>query len=303
MTLLDLAAGVALLGGTLLLLSLSPRFRRTSLVERLSPYTPRGFEVPTRRDLLGARSLRELGAWYARDACDRLSRALGMQESAAVKLRRIHSSVGAAEFRDRQVASMVVATVVMLPLVVIVGLPVIVASVMILATPLLVFLVLEHRLDAVGERRRDQVFRELPVVAEQLGMLLAAGYSLGAAVQRIAERGRGEVARDLQLVVSRTHQGLSDIEALTEWAELIGLDAVDRLVAVLAMERETNDVASLVADEARSIRREAHRRLIESIEKRDQQVWIPVTVSALLPGSILIAIPFVEAMRTFTNVG
>ena len=41
------------------------------------------------------------------------------------------------------------------------------------------------------------------------------------------------------------------------------------------------------------------RELIEQIERRSQQVWIPVTVAALLPGAIFIAIPFVQALRAF----
>jgi len=53
--------------------------------------------------------------------------------------------------------------------------------------------------------------------------------------------------------------------------------------------------------EARAIRRDVHRELIETIERRSQQVWIPVTVATLLPGVILMAIPFVEALRAFSG--
>jgi hypothetical protein len=44
------------------------------------------------------------------------------------------------------------------------------------------------------------------------------------------------------------------------------------------------------------MRREAHRRLVESIERRAQQVWVPVTVAALLPGAIFLAVPFIDAL-------
>ena len=39
----------------------------------------------------------------------------------------------------------------------------------------------------------------------------------------------------------------------------------------------------------------------EQIERRSQQVWIPVTVAALVPGAIFIAIPFLEALRVFST--
>jgi hypothetical protein len=41
------------------------------------------------------------------------------------------------------------------------------------------------------------------------------------------------------------------------------------------------------------------RELIETAERRSQQVWIPVTVATLVPGVIFIAIPFIEALRYF----
>ena len=40
---------------------------------------------------------------------------------------------------------------------------------------------------------------------------------------------------------------------------------------------------------------------IEQIERRGQQVWIPVTVATLVPGAILLAVPFLAALRTFAN--
>jgi Flp pilus assembly protein TadB len=133
-------------------------------------------------------------------------------------------------------------------------------------------------------------------------MLLAAGYSVGAALHRIASRGNGVVAEDLRMALARMRQGLTETQALTEWAELADVAALHRLVAVLSLNREAGDLGVLISDEARAIRREAHRDLLEAIERKDQQVWIPVAIAALIPGTILIAIPFIQAMRTFSDV-
>jgi hypothetical protein len=35
------------------------------------------------------------------------------------------------------------------------------------------------------------------------------------------------------------------------------------------------------------------------MERRGQQVWIPVTVATLLPGVVFIAIPFTSALAAF----
>ena len=99
----------------------------------------------------------------------------------------------------------------------------------------------------------------------------------------------------------RIRQGLSEVDALREWAALADVDALSRLVAVLAMNREAGDLGRLVSEEARSIRRAVQRELIEQIERRAQQVWIPVTVATLVPGAVLLAVPFIEALRLFST--
>jgi hypothetical protein len=81
----------------------------------------------------------------------------------------------------------------------------------------------------------------------------------------------------------------------------VQVDAVDRLVGVLTLNSESGDLGALIAEEARTIRGDAHRELLETIERRSQQVWIPVTVATLVPGVLFMAVPFVEAMRLFTD--
>ena len=135
------------------------------------------------------------------------------------------------------------------------------------------------------------------MVAEQTGMLLGAGYSLAGALERVATRGSGVVARDLRRVLARIRQGADEDRALAEWAELSDVDAVERFTSVLALNREATDLGRLIAEEARSIRRDVQRELVETMERRSQQVWIPVTVATLVPGVIFVAIPFTSALE------
>src|SRR5690606_12634098 len=108
---------------------------------------------------------------------------------------------------------------------------------------------------------------------------------------------------DLTRVTGRIRQGLSETEALREWADLARVDAVDRLVHVLALNREASDLGRLISEEARSVRRDVQRQRVEQIERRGQQVWIPVTVATLLPGVIFLAVPFVQALSLFSGSG
>lgn len=157
----------------------------------------------------------------------------------------------------------------------------------------------EHRLNAQGTARRAHITEELPIVAEHIGMLLASGMSLTGALRAAAQRGAGICAADLERVTARVSGGISVEMALAEWADAAGSAEIRRFVGVLTLHSDATDIAALVSDEARSARMEAHRRLIERIERRNEQVWIPVTVAALVPGAVLLAIPFSDALRGY----
>lgn len=301
MTRLEVFAGLMLFTGCTLVFSLARWFARIPVTDRLRPYTPRGLQVAPRTGLMSVESFRDVVAPLSQSLGAGLSRLFGVSEDLATKLRRLHSPLDAAAFRTRQMGWALTALTGSLIVAAAASLPPSLTVLTALGSPVLAFLLLEQQVVSASTERQERLVRELPVVAEQLGMLLAAGYSLGAALHRIAHRGTGVVAEDLTVALSRMRQGLTEIQALTEWAELADVEPLDRLVAVLALNREAGDLGSLISDEARAIRRGAHRDLLEAIERKDQQVWIPVAVAALIPGTILIAIPFVRAMQTFSN--
>jgi Flp pilus assembly protein TadB len=232
---------------------------------------------------------------------DRVAAAFGASEPASLRLRRIHSPVDASAFRLRQFVISGAALLVGVTLAAVTGLPVGVSIFVSVGSPLLAFLVIEQRLSLLSQRWQRDVAYEMPVVSEQVAMLLNSGYSVGAALARVASRGNGCVAADLAMVVNRTRQGLSESEALREWAELARVEAVDRMVSVLTLHSEAADLGRLVSSEARQARRDLHRRTVETIERRAQQVWVPVTVATLVPGAILLAVPFLSALRLFSN--
>lgn len=157
----------------------------------------------------------------------------------------------------------------------------------------------EHSLGRSISLRRTQIVEELPIVAEQVGMLLASGMSLRGALDVAARRGHGVCAEGLERVGARVAGGAAVEVALAEWADDAGSAEIRRFVGVLTLHEDTTDVAALVSDEARAARMEAHRRLIAHIERRSEQVWIPVTVAALVPGCVLLAIPFSDALSGY----
>jgi tight adherence protein C len=295
------ASGLALWAGTTLLLSEIRWFSRPSLGDRLRPYAPAGVTPGRARSPLSAESLGAALRPLAEDVGARLSALLGISEDLQRRLERIHSPLDVSAFRVRQLGWSLAAAGFGALLAAALHPPPLVIVLLLVGTPLLAFLVLEQQTLTASRRWQRRVFLELPVVAEQLAMLLSAGYSLTAALNRVATRGQGACARDLQRVCRRVRQGLGETEALREWQATVAVESVDRLVPVLALGREASDLGRLLSEEARAIRRDVQRELVEAVERRGQQVWIPVTVATLVPGVVFLAVPFIEALRLFAQ--
>jgi tight adherence protein C len=293
-------AGLLVWIGATLLLAQSTRVSRPALVDRLRPYSPGASGRSRSNGLFSVESMRDVIGPLARECGDRVAALFGVTEALSLRLRRVHSDRDVTTFRVRQLAGSG-AALVLAALVAGLGAPAPLAILMLGGAALLAFLLPEQRLARASERWQRDLALELPVVSEQLAMLLNAGYSLGAALTRVSERGRGCAARDLTDVVNRVRYGLSEDDALREWAAVARVDAVDRLVGVLALHAESSDLGRLVSSEARQARRDLQRRTIETIERRSQQVWVPVTVATLVPGTILLAVPFLSALRMFAN--
>ena len=295
-----LCAALLLVGVTLVLSELR-WFARRPLAERLRPYVAGGATDRGRAGVLSVESFREVVGPVSQSLGERLSRLLGVSEDLDRRLERVHSPMDVTSFRVRQFgwamasfgAGAVLAAALPFPLLLAVGLP--------LGAALLAFLLVEQQLATASRAWQRRLFLELPVVSEQLAMLLSAGFSLNGALNRISERGRGACADDLRRVLGRVQQGLGDVEALREWAVLADVVALDRLVGVLALNREASDLGRLLSEEARGIRADVQRELTEVVERRGEQVWIPVTVATLLPGVLFMAVPFVDALQVFAG--
>lgn len=301
MTRAAILGGLVAWVGATLLLSKVRWFARRSLVDRLRPYVPGGWQRADRAGSLSVDTFRELVAPLASAVGDRLGRVVGVHEELGRRLARVHSPLDPTAFRVRQAAwalgglgggALVAATA---------RPPALLGLLLVAGAPLLAFLVVEQQVTEASARWQRRLFLELPVVGEQIGMLLSAGFSLGAALDRIATRGSGACAQDVRRVGRRIRQGLSEVEALREWADLADTPAVHRLVGILALNQDTGDLGRLIAEEARSLRREAQRELAAAIDRRAQQVWIPVTVATLVPGTLFLAVPFLQAMRLFSS--
>lgn len=310
MTRLEAFAVLCLFSGTALLLSTLRSFNREPRHLRVAPFvrqrnTPgdqpgsldRGAGSLTGRVSMVAAVLTPLAV----SAGDALGRSTGIRSGTRERLAAAGRAETASQFRLGQFTIALVTFLGAVAAAVALRPSLAVTLALVVGTPLVAALVTEHRLEREVEARRERLEAELPIVAEQLAVLLAAGMSLGTALDRIAERGSGVAAAELEAIQRQVRRGAPESSALRDWATRARSDAVDRLVGVLAMHREAADIGELLAIEARSMRDAAHRGLVEAIERRAQLVWVPVTVATLVPGLILIGVPFVSAMARITG--
>ena len=217
----------------------------------------------------------------------------------AVRLRAAGIARSPFEFRSRQIGGAITALAASGTALAAIGVRPLLGLAGALGVAAAVYGASEHLLGRSMASRQTQITEELPIVAEHTGMLLASGMSLTSALDAVARRGHGICAEGLERVGARVAGGAAVEVALAEWADDAGSAEIRRFVGVLTLHEDATDVAALVSDEARSARMEAHRRLIARIERRSEQVWIPVTVAALVPGCVLLAIPFSDALSGY----
>jgi hypothetical protein len=299
--LLVVAAGLGLATGWTLVLGEVRWFRRVPLADRLRPHVRSAPARPSTSGVLSVGSLVEVLGPLASSAGARMSRALGLGDELALRLARAGSLLDTTSFRLRQFAIALGAMLATAAVAVASSPPPPVAVAAPLVAAAVAYLVVEQRVTSASAAWQRRLTLELPVIMEQLGMLLSSGHSLSGAIARIGRRGHGEAARAFRTATRRIGQGLDEVAALREFAAMAQVPAVDRLVGVLALNREATDLGSLIASESRLVRAEVHRGLVETIERRGQTVWIPVTVATLVPGVIFMAVPFVDAMRQLTG--
>lgn len=293
-----LVAAVLLWAGVTLIVAERPWARRPQLLDRLGPYLPGtrllGLAGGGPADLSGA-VLTALDG-----ATRRIGRLTGTgDEALSRRLDRAHLRLSAADVRVRQVAAAAAALAGTGLTAVAMRLPAGATTVAAIAAPLGAALAIDHAIARAARRWQERLVVELPPACEHLAMLLGAGRSLGGAIAELAERGNGAVAADLRRVVRRSQQGLGDQAALAEWADRASVPGVDHLVAILALDGHTAHLGGLIDDEARALRAQLRREQTAELRRRAQQVWVPVTVATLVPGSILLAVPFLAALRTF----
>lgn len=286
---LEAAALIMAWAGATVLLGLTNRCGSLGLPARWRRYQ-RGQGAPAPWPSPDSR----IGHWLAVEGVGRAA--------LAEQLRQAGSSLSPTEFRAHQLRSAILSTMAAGAVAGVLRLPAFVGLAALLTPGPTAVLLSNGAMTARARRHRRQVQECLPTMAQMLTAQLCSGSSLSKALVHLAGSGQGPLKADLLHICSRISQGMGELAALSEWAGGMSSAGAIRLVETLRAATHSGDLARLVRMEGRNLSEEAHRRRLAIIERRAQQVWIPVAVATLVPGAVLLLVPFVSALTRLAQI-
>lgn len=291
---LGVACGLGIGLGLWALLSLVPSFGRPRLTSRVAPYVQDvsldARAIVTRRP---SDPLPVLGLVVA-PLVDLIGRLIGGSDTVARRLRQAGSAMTVPDFRSRQLVFAAIGAGA--------GVLIAIAASRAQAMPFVAqagivilfgvggFVLRDYLLQRAARARLARMASELPTVLEFLTLSLSAGEGMLDAVRRIARISRGELARELSLVIAEVATGVPFAEALTSAASALDLPPFTRFVEqlVVALERGT-PLAEVLRAQAQDSRDQAKRELIESAGRKEVAMLVPL-VFLILPTTVAFAI-------------
>ena len=302
---------VVLIGGlgVVTVASSMPRFRRSGLARRLTPYL--GALGPRRSALLGVAPSR-VGLAAVFDPLlasigGRLHRILDDAQELPDRLQAAGSQLSPSAFRATQVTWGLAGLIGGLAL----GL-LLVATGRSLSPVLLVAMALAFGVGGVAARdralskailrRRELARVALPTIVDLVCLAVTAGESLRGALGMVAESGGGPLSEEVRAALRAARTGTPLIDGLEARARSLGLPAFDRFVAAVgAAQTRGIPLADALRSLAFDLREHDKRELIEVAGKKQISMLVPV-VALILPVAIVFAFyPGVVAIRTLAR--
>ncbi len=144
------------------------------------------------------------------------------------------------------------------------------------------------------KRRNEGLDLAIIGLLEQVHLKLVNGNPLQTAVVS------ANAARNLDIVElqSMLRSGLDIEAAVAFWRAEFDTSAKQRLGDLLLAKMTAAETTSLIAGLIDQLKKEQRFQLISDIERRNQLVWLPVTIAVLIPGMIFIAIPLETTLRS-----
>lgn len=146
-------------------------------------------------------------------------------------------------------------------------------------------------------RRTERLNFALTPFLQQVRLKITSGNSLQKALASATNAGN----QDIEYLQNLLRSGM-DIERSSRlWLDDFQAPGKQRLADLWSTKTTTSEILTLIEDILKWLDSEQRFYLTSEIERRNQLVWIPVTVAVLLPGMIFIAIPLEATLRTLVK--
>lgn len=132
---------------------------------------------------------------------------------------------------------------------------------------------------------------------EQIHQRIVGGDSLYKSLSTANDLGN----RDIAYLQSLIRSGLDSRSCIEFWLEDYETVSKHRLVDIWSGHSSTAETLNLIQSSIAWLRNEHKFYLISEIERRNQLVWIPVTIAVLIPGMIFIAIPLEATLKSILS--
>lgn len=298
--------GVLAASGVMLVLDRLVLVRRPDLELRVLAYVRDLPQVASRpRPASRGGPFREVFGPLLGSAAAAVERVLGGSESVRRRLERANLPMTVHEFRVEQVLWGVAGFAVTAVPALLVAVQAPGRTVALLVLCVVAFasgvLLRENRLTAQVTARERRILEEFPTLAELLALAVAAGEGPVASLERVATRGRGEMAVELRIVLSDVRTGAPLSRALDALAARTGLPAVARFAEAMAVAVDRGTpLAAVLHAQAADAREAGRRALLETGARREVLMMVPV-VFLVLPVTVLFAFwPGVVGLRLVT---
>jgi len=295
---LGLSTGLALA----IIWSRWPRLREPTLTERTAPYL--GSRMQPSRLLDRAAAVRSSGARdglqpWLHGRAKTLDRALGGQGSEATsrlqtRLHRLARPLTVETFRVEQLTWGIAGAAFALVVGLLLGhghaTSVVPSLVLVAVGFVLGILGRDRALSNEISKRRNRMAAEFPTVVELLALAVSAGEGVAAALERVAERGHGELAHEFRRCLGDVRAGAPLLDAVRRMADRVEVTELSRFVESLtvALERGT-PLADVMRAQAADAREASRRALIEAGGRKEISMMVPV-VFLVLPVSVVFAL-------------
>ncbi len=151
-------------------------------------------------------------------------------------------------------------------------------------------LMLDRFLTYWVKRENQLISQQVADAAQLLALSISAGESIPAALARVSRVCGPELARQLDYVVQAMESGVAQSRALASLAQRTHSVQLARLLDSLITASDRGaPLATVLREQARDLRDEARRNLLESGGRREIAMMVPV-VFVILPITILFAL-------------